>query len=194
MGGRRVDTSGFRKSIAAPDGRAAVVECGALPGWSARLDDETGIDIGYRRSGGVDVAGPIAKTRAASHGRPLAARESPMNEWRRATTLGSNRPSTPRSGRLLLAGPGPGPQSLAVAGADGRRIPARRAPDALERRGGLRSSEGRVTAVRPARATCPAALCGGCRGLVGAVLGTIGVHAPTPPFKGQIVLLQGSDQ
>ena len=36
--------------------RAAVVEPRLYPGWSAALAEETGIDIGYRRTGGVDVA------------------------------------------------------------------------------------------------------------------------------------------
>ena len=62
MGRRRADPADRRPRRGEPGreaqspGRAAVLERAAVPGVVGRAAEETGIDTGYRRTGGVDVA------------------------------------------------------------------------------------------------------------------------------------------
>ena len=90
------------------------------------------------------------------------------------------------------ARPSPGPQSPAAAGLDGGRSRRGGRLDAVARRGGFDVQHGRVTAVRTSAGDLP---CGTVVMAAGAwsgqLLEPIGVHAPTPPLKGQIVLLRG---
>jgi glycine oxidase len=166
------------------------------PRWSAALDQETGIDIGYRRTGGVDVAWTDLEDQElrATAGRWRAegiayerlapgdySRVEPaLNPELRAVYYLPDRAQV-RNPRLLRA------LMTAIRRRGGRLMPW----NGVE---GFRVHDRRVTAVRTSVGDLP------CRTVVvaagawsGPLLETIGVQAPTQPFKGQIVLLR-SDQ
>ncbi len=69
------------------------------PDWSAALREETGIDTGYRRTGGVDVAWTEPRRPgAAGRGRPVAGRGDRLRAAAaRRLSHGSSRRSTPSS-------------------------------------------------------------------------------------------------
>jgi glycine oxidase len=163
------------------------------PRWSAALEQETGIDIGYRRTGGVDVAWTDREVQdlQATAGRWRAegiayerlapgdySRVEPaLNPELTAAYYLPDRAQV-RNPRLLRA------LMTAISQRGGRLMPW----NGVE---GFRVQDRRVTAVRTSVGDLP---CGTVVVAAGAwsgpLLETIGVHAPTPPFKGQVVLLR----
>ena len=165
------------------------------PEWSAALREETGIDNGYRRTGGVDVAFTADEERDL---RSMAGRwraEGVVFERLAPGDFAAGRaraqPRPPR--RLFPARPRPDPQPLAPPRPGRRRDDAGR--DAPAGRGGRRVRDGRRAGLGRRdgrRARSPAARSSSPRGPGPAACSTAsGVHAPTPPLKGQIVLLRG---
>ncbi len=164
------------------------------PEWTAALLEETGIDNGYRRTGGVDVALTDAEERdlRATAGRwrsegivfeRLAAGdfqrvEPALSSELRAAYFLPDRAQV-RNPRHLRA--------LAVASAQ-RGAALRTDVDVA----GFETSEGRVLSVTTSEG--PIA-CGtlvlAAGAWTGGLLDGLGVSAPTPPLKGQIVLLKG---
>jgi glycine oxidase len=164
------------------------------PGLSAALEEETGIDIGYRRTGGVDVAWTDFEVQelGATAGRWRAegiayerlppgdyARVEPaLNPELRAVYYLPDRAQV-RNPRLLRA------LMAAVSQWGGRLMPW----NGVEC---FQTRDSRVTAVRTSAGDQP---CGTVVVAAGAwsgpLLEPMGVHTPTPPFKGQIVLLRG---
>jgi glycine oxidase len=161
--------------------------------WSAALEQETGIDIGYRRTGGVDVAWTDLEDQElrATAGRWRAegiayerlapgdyARVEPaLNPELRAVYYLPDRAQV-RNPRLLRA------LMTAISQRGGRLMPW----NGVE---GLRVKDRRVTAVTTSVGDLPCSTVVVAAGAwSGPLLETIGVHAPTPPFKGQIVLLR----
>jgi glycine oxidase len=165
-----------------------------FPTWSAALLEETGIDSGYRRTGGVDVAWTgleeQALVTAAGHWRAQGIAyerlapddfgrvEPALNPDLAAAYFLPDRAQV-RSPRLLRA-----LQSAVLR--RGGRLEAWRGVHDFEVRGQ------RVTAVRTDGGDLR------CERVVlaagawsGHLLDRLGVHAPTPPVKGQIVLLRG---
>lgn len=163
------------------------------PEWSRALHDETGIDNGYRRCGGVDVGWNAEEEQdlrtAAGRWRTegiVYERLSPHDFGRVEPALNPDlrvayflpdraQIRNPRHLRALVA-------ALSNRGATLR-------PDAAVV--GFLSEKGRVTAVQTDQGVFP---CGWVIVAAGAwssdLLKTLGVHVPTPPLKGQIVLLR----
>jgi glycine oxidase len=165
------------------------------PGWSEWLHEETGIDIGYRRTGGVDVAWTDIENQellaAAGRWRVLGIayeRLAPGDYMRVEPTLNPSLKSVyflpdraqvrnPRLLRALMA---------AIARRGGKLMPG----CGVE---GFQIQAGRVTAVKTSIGELPCGTVIVAAGpWSGELLRPIGVHAPTPPFKGQIVLLRGN--
>jgi glycine oxidase len=163
------------------------------PEWSAALREETGIDNGYRRTGGVDVAWTPEEDDEL---RGVAGR------WRiEGITYERMHPGDFRRVEPAL---NPGLR-VAYFLPDRAQIRNPRHLQALERavaaRGvalrphqavlGFEVERGKVIAVRTADGRLP---CGCVVVAAGAwsssLLEGAGVHAPTPPLKGQIVLLR----
>jgi glycine oxidase len=186
----------------AADPRATANPLVALRSWSARLYpdwasallDETGVDPGYRRTGGVDVARTDREDEAlrAAAGQWRAegiayerippgdyARVEPaLDPELRSVYFLPDRAQV-RNPRLLRALRG------AVEGR-GAVVEPHRGAEGFVLRGG------RVAAVRTSTGEIP---CGTAIVAAGAWSGGLlepaGVRAPTPPIKGQIVLLKG---
>ncbi|HZW31181.1 MAG TPA: glycine oxidase ThiO [Isosphaeraceae bacterium] len=164
------------------------------PDWSARLRDETGIDTGYRRTGGVDVAWTESDDLAL---------QSVAGQWR-AEGIAHERLAPGDSARVE---PALNPELRAVYYLPDRaqvRNPwLLRALMAAVSRRGVRlkpwhSVEGyslrgrRIEAVRTSAGEIPCGLVIVAAGAwSGPLLHSIGVRVPTPPLKGQIVLLRG---
>jgi glycine oxidase len=163
------------------------------PRWSAALEQETGIDIGYRRTGGVDVAWTDREVQdlQATAGRWRAegiayerlapgdySRVEPaLNPELTAAYYLPDRAQV-RNPRLLRA------LMTAISQRGGRLMPW----NGVE---GFRVQDRRVTAVRTSIGDLPCGMVVVAAGAwSGPLLETIGVHAPTPPFKGQVVLLR----
>lgn len=164
------------------------------PEWSAALLDETGIDNGYRRTGGVD----LAWTEAEEHALRTAA-----GRWRvegiayeRLAPSDFDRVEPALNPELRLAYFLPdraqirNPRHLrALATAflnRGGRIEPFRAVEGFNVRGN------RVTGVRTSGETHQADLVVLAAGAwSGGLLDGLGVRAPTPPVKGQIVMIRG---
>ena len=164
------------------------------PVWSAALREETGLDNGYRRTGGVDVAWTEDEEREllTTAGRwrveGIAYERLPpgdtmrvepaLNPELRAVYYLPDRAQV-RNPRLLRA------LMAAVTRRGGRLMPFH----VVE---GFDIHHGRVTGVRTSAGNLP---CGtvvmAAGSWSGQLLEPIGVHAPTPPLKGQIVLLRG---
>ncbi|WP_422929990.1 glycine oxidase ThiO [Singulisphaera sp. PoT] len=163
------------------------------PEWSARLLEETGIDNGYRLTGGVDVAftddEELALKTAAGRWRTegITFERLLPNEFDRVE------PALSRDLRVayFLADRGQirNPRHLralaaAVSKQGGLLQPGREVI-------GFEFADGKVTALHTEEGSIP---CGGAIIAAGAwsssVLKTLGVDAPTPPLKGQIVLLK----
>jgi glycine oxidase len=164
-----------------------------FPAWSAALQDETGIDSGYRRTGGVDVAWTDLDEQAL---------RTTAGQWR-AQGIAYERLAP---GDFERVEPALNPQLAAAYYVPDRaqvRNPRllRALADAVRRRGGrLLPWHGaqefevrgrRVTAVRTDSGELH------CQQIVvaagawsGQLLERLGVQAPTPPVKGQIVLLR----
>jgi glycine oxidase len=164
------------------------------PEWSAALAEETGIDNGYRRTGGVDVA---RTSREDQELRTAAGR------WRvegivyeRMAPRDFARVEPALSPELLSAYFLPdraqirNPRHLKalVSSAASRGVGLRPGVEVL----GFDVDGGRVTAVRTAEGRLP---CGVAVVAAGpwsaALLEGVGVRVPTPPVKGEIVLLRG---
>jgi glycine oxidase len=164
------------------------------PEWSAALRDETGIDNGYQRTGGVDVAWTAEEENelrcAAGRWRiegitfermapgDFVRVEPVLNPALRVVYFLPDRAQirNPRHLRALL-------RSATLRGVTLR-------PDQAVV--GFEVEGGRVIAVRTATGRIP---CGCVVVAAGpwsaALLEGLGIHAPTPPLKGQIVLLRG---
>ncbi|AMV40103.1 glycine oxidase ThiO [Planctomyces sp. SH-PL62] len=164
------------------------------PEWSEALREETGIDNGYRRTGGVDVA----RTEAEEH-----ALRTTAGRWR-VEGIAYERLAP---GDYTRVEPALDPSLRAVYFLPDRaqvRNPwhLRALAEAIAKRGGVvlprRGVEGfttrgdRVTGVRtgdgPIEADHVIVAAGAWSG---GLLADLGVRAPTPPVKGQIVLLNG---
>lgn len=165
------------------------------PEWSARLREETGIDNGFRRTGGVDVAATEAedqelrsmagrwRAEAISYERLAPADfsrvEPALNPDLRSAYFLSDR-SQIRNPRHLRA--------LEVASVN---LGAKLHPS--EPAVGFVSQNGRVSAVRTA---CREIACGAVVVAAGAwtaeLLRPLGASVLTPPVKGQIVLLRSN--
>lgn len=163
------------------------------PEWAAALLDETGIDPGFRRSGGVDVARTDREAEAlhASAGQwrseGIAFERIPPGDYARVEpALASDLRSVyflpdraqVRNPRLLQA-------LIAAVERRGARIEPHRGAEGFVVEGG------RIAAVRTADGEIP---CGTVIVAAGAWSGGLlepaGVRTPTPPIKGQIVLLK----
>jgi len=164
------------------------------PEWSEALREETGIDNGYRRTGGVDVA----RTEAEEH-----ALRTTAGRWR-VEGIAAERLAPADLARIE---PALADDLRAVYFLPDRaqvRNPwhLRAMAEAVARRGGVvsghRPAEGfvvrgdRVAGVRTAAGTIEADWTVVAAGAwSGGLLEGLGLRAPTPPVKGQIVLLNG---
>ncbi len=162
------------------------------PEWSTALREETGIDNGFRRTGGVDVA----RTEAEEH-----ALRTTAGRWR-VEGIAHERLAP---GDFARIEPALDPALRAVYFLPDRaqvRNPwhLRALATAVEKRGGVvmadRGVEGfvtrgdRVAGVRTAAGDVEAdAVVVAAGAWSGGLLAGLGVNAPTPPVKGQIVLL-----
>jgi len=164
-----------------------------FPRWSAALREETGIDNGYRRTGGVDVAWTDAEERELQTTAGRWRAEGIVHERLAAGDCLRVEPALNPELRLVYFLPDRAQvrnpwhlRALAVAAAKrGVRLEPGHAVDRLETRGD------RITAVRTSAGVFS---CGwvimAAGPWSGRLLEDIGVHAPTPPVKGQIVLLR----
>jgi glycine oxidase len=164
------------------------------PRWSAALREETGIDNGFRRTGGVDVAATLDEDNAL---RAAAGRwriEGIAYERLAPGDFGRVEPALSPALRVAYFLPDRAqirnPRHLrALAEASSKRGAALR-PGLSAR--GFEVRDGRVVAVRTDEGDLP---CGCVVVAAGAwsagLLESVGVHATTPPVKGQIVLLRG---
>jgi glycine oxidase len=166
---------------------------GLFPGWSAALREETGIDNGYRRTGGVDVACSEDEEQAlrATAGRWRAEgivheRLAPGDYTRVEPALNPEiehvyflpdraQIRNPRHLRALSA----------AASGRGVRLAPWHAVDRLETQG-----DRVVKILTSAGDFSPGCVIVAAGAWSGRLLAEIGVHAPTPPLKGQIVLLR----
>ncbi len=164
------------------------------PDWTAGLREETGIDTGYRRTGGVDVAWTEREEQAlrASAGQWRAEgiayeRLAPGDYGRVEPALNPDLEAVyylpdraqVRNPRLLQA----------LTAAVSRRGVRLRPWHSVE---GYGIQRGRVTSIRTSVGEIPCGMVVMAAGAwSGPLLESIGVHTPTPPLKGQIVLLKG---
>jgi glycine oxidase len=163
------------------------------PDWTASLRDETGIDTGYRRSGGVDVAwtDPEDQALQAAAGQWRAegisyerlppgdyARVEPaLNPGLRTVYYLPDRAQV-RNPRLLRA-------LIEAASRRGVRLRPWHSVEGYSLRGN------RVEAVHTSAGDIPCGFVVMAAGAwSGGLLQPIGVCVPTPPLKGQIVLLK----
>jgi glycine oxidase len=163
------------------------------PEWSAALLGETGIDPGYRRTGGVDVAWTEREDEAlrAAAGQWRAegiayerippgdyARVEPaLNPELRSVYYLPDRAQV-RNPRLLRA-------LIEVASRRGANLKPHLGVE------GFVINRGRISAVRTSAGEIPCGLAVVAAGAwSGGLLEPAGVRAPTPPLKGQIVLLK----
>lgn len=166
------------------------------PQWAARLREQTGIDTGYRRCGGVYVARDDAQA---------AALREAMDDWRRrhiraeALSLGDLmefEPALRRAGRndLRLACLLPDEAQLrnpwhlralqAACERLGVVIEGHVAAEGLHRTGDRVAAVETSTGVRAAERYC---ICSGA--WTGSLLAGLGVDVPIKPVRGQMVLL-----
>ena len=163
------------------------------PEWTAALREETGIDNGYRRTGGVDVAftAPEEAELRSTAGRWRL--EGIVFERLEPRDFGRVEPALSQALRVAYFLP------------DRAQIRnpwhLRALAEALRRRGSIllegraaqsfETGGSRVTAIRTDKGEIP---CGAVIFAAGAWTGklvaNLGVDAPTPPLKGQIVLLR----
>jgi glycine oxidase len=167
---------------------------GLYPDWSTALREETGIDTGYRRTGGVDVAWTDREDQAL---------RATAGQWR-AEGIAYERLAPGDTARVE---PALNPELRAVYYLPDRaqvRNPRllRALIAAVSRRGGRLKPwhcvEGyalhgrRLSAVRTSAGEIPCGVVVMAAGAwSGPLLQHIGVRVPTPPLKGQIVLLRG---
>jgi glycine oxidase len=163
------------------------------PDWSATLQEETGIDTGYRRTGGVDVAWTDhedeALRAAAGHWRvegiayerlvpgDYARVEPALNPELRAVYYLPDRAQV-RNPWLLKA-------LVAAVSRRGGRLKPWHSVEGYILRGR------RIAAVQTSAGEIPCGLVVMAAGAwSGHLLESIGVSTPTPPLKGQIVMLR----
>ncbi len=162
------------------------------PEWSRALGEETGIDNGYRRTGGVDVAATLAEENEL---------KTSAGRWR-AERIVFERMAPGDFGRVEPAlNPG---LRAAYYLPDRAQIRNPRHLKALESALGARGAilrpglaatgfavaRGRVAGVRTEEGEIPSGVVVVAAGAwTSALLGPLGVDVPTPPLKGQIVLL-----
>jgi glycine oxidase len=164
-----------------------------FPGWSRALQEETGIDVGYRRTGGVDVAGTELEEQALRtaagqwHAQGIAFErlapadirrvEPALNPELNAVYYLPDRAQV-RNPWLLRA------LMAAVLRRGGRLMPWRAVFD-------FEISGGRIAAIRTDAGDLR---CGrvvlAAGAWSGGLLDRLGVSVPTLPVKGQIVLLR----
>ncbi|WP_165226577.1 glycine oxidase ThiO [Aquisphaera insulae] len=163
------------------------------PSWSQRLQDETGIDNGYRRCGGVDVACDEAEERSlrATAGRWRA--ERIVHERLAAVDCARIEPALGPSVRQAYFLPDRAqvrnPRHLAALAIAASRRGAELRP--WQPVLGLDVKDGRVAGVRVGSETIACSWVVMAAGAwSGGLLEGVGVSAPTPPVKGQIVLLR----
>jgi glycine oxidase len=163
------------------------------PEWTAALQDETGIDPGYRRTGGVDVAWTEREDDAL---------RAAAGQWRAEGIAYERIPP----GDYARIEPALNPELRSVYYLPDRaqvRNPRllRALMEAASRRGavlephrgalGFAIDRGRVLAIRTGTGDIPCGLVIMAAGAwSGGLLEPAGVRAPTPPIKGQIVLLK----
>ncbi len=164
------------------------------PAWSAALREETGIDNGYRRTGGVDVAATPdeeAELRGSA-GRWRAERIA----YERMAPGDFDRVEPALSPDLVAAYFLPdraqirNPRHLKalIAALDRRGVALRPGRGAL----GFEVARGRIAAVRTEEGPIPCGIAVIAAGAWSAgLMGGLGVPIATPPLKGQIVLLRG---
>jgi glycine oxidase len=163
------------------------------PEWSERLRGETGIDNGYRRSGGVDVAGTDEEDREL---RILTGRwraERIVYERMEPADFARVEPALSRDLRAAYFFPDRAqirnPRHLqALASALANRGAALAPHEAVA---GFEVQGDRVVAVRTVAGRMPCGMVVMAAGpWSGALLAGLNLHVPTPPVKGQIVLLR----
>jgi glycine oxidase len=164
------------------------------PEWSEALKEETGIDNGYRRTGGVDVALSDDEERdlRTTAGRWRAEgiafeRLAPGDVARVEPALAAGlRAAYFLPDRAQIRNPR---HLRALAAALSKRGVTLRPGLGVE---GFDTDGERVVAVRAGgqRLACAGVVVAAGAWSAG-LLETMGVHAPTPPIKGQIVLLRG---
>ena len=164
------------------------------PEWSAALLEETGIDNGYRRTGGVDVAWTPAEDDElkTSAGRWRA--EKIIYERMSPADFARVEPALNPGLRVAYYLPdraqirNPRHLKALIASLEARGVDLRPGSGAI----GFESTGGRVSAVRTESG--PIA-CGRVVVAAGAwssaLLEGLGIRVETPPIKGQIVLLKG---
>ncbi len=164
------------------------------PEWSAALREETGIDNGYRRTGGVDVGFTAEEDRDL---RSMAGRwrtEGVVYERLAPGDFARVEPALSAALRVAYFLPDRAqirnPWHLRALAAAASRRGVRFRP--VEGVTGFETSGGRIRAVETARGAIPCGTVVLTAGAwTGGLLDGLGVHAPTPPLKGQIVLLRG---
>jgi glycine oxidase len=162
--------------------------------WAEALREETGIDNGYRRCGGVDVGFTPEEDHALRAAAGRWRDEGIAFERIEPRDFGRVEPALSPSLRVAYFLPdraqirNPRHVRALIAACEGRG--ARLSPG----RGatGFDAAAGRIRAVRTPEGTIP------CERVVvaagpwsSALLGGLGLSVPTPPIKGQIVLLRG---
>ena len=164
-----------------------------FPVWSQALRDETGIDNGYRRSGGVDVAATEDEELALKTTAGRWRIEGIVHERLAAADILRVEPALNPSLRLVYFLPDRAqvrnPWHLRALSSAvtrrGVRLEPWQAVQQLTHRGG------RIVSVQT---NAGELACGwvimAAGAWSGSLLGSIGVNAPTPPLKGQIVLLR----
>jgi glycine oxidase len=165
-----------------------------FPRWADALREATGIDTGYRRSGGVDVAWTAEEDQAlrTAAGRwreeGIAYERLEPREFQRVEpALNPDvRVAYFLPDRAQVRNPWHLRALIAALKQDGARLCPGLAAEGFEVRegvvSGVRTAEGVVRGDRFVVAAGPWSE---------AILGTIGVRVATPPVKGQIVLLRG---
>jgi glycine oxidase len=163
------------------------------PEWSAALREETGIDNGYRRTGGVDVGWTLDEERDL---RSMAGRwktEGIVHERLAPGDFHRVEPALSPDLRVAYFLPDRAQirnpwhlRALAVAAA--RRGAVLRPGEAVV---GFETSAGRITGVKTTSGTVACGTVVITAGAwTGGLLDALGLRAPTPPVKGQIVLLK----
>jgi glycine oxidase len=165
------------------------------PEWSSALLEETGIDNGYRRTGGVDVAATLDEDNELKTSAGRWRNEKIVYERLSPGDFARVEPALNPDLRVAYYLPdraqirNPRHIKALVKSLEGRNVDLRPGSAVL----GFESSGGRVTAVRTESDSIP---CGQVIVAAGAwsssLLASLGVRVATPPLKGQIVLLKGA--
>jgi glycine oxidase len=163
------------------------------PEWSRDLLEETGIDNGYRRTGGVDVAANLAEDNELKTSAGRWRNEKIVYERLSPSDFSRVEPALNPDLRVAYFLPdraqirNPRHLKALVKSCETRQVDPRPGSAVL----GFESTEDRVTAVRLEAGSIP---CGTVVVAAGAwssgVLARLGVRVETPPLKGQIVLLR----